>query len=109
MVMTDKIFEDRGYKRYRRAPLDPESVKYMYQKKFVDGASGKAKYFITARKWEFSVPNNPNYAGFEYEATLYAKNTHDAIGLTFHKSWTVDRVEACLETMWQTGMFEIDD
>lgn len=40
------------------------------------------------------------------ELQMYKKESHDAINLTFHSSWTLEMVENFMEKMWNTGMFD---
>ena len=46
------------------------------------------------------------FSGFEYETQLYRADTHDAVDIEFHNSWTIDLVEEHLEKMFETGLFD---
>jgi hypothetical protein len=43
---------------------------------------------------------------YEYSVQLYRKDTHDALDLLFHSSWTLEAVESCLENLFNTGLFD---
>lgn len=104
-------FTDRGYKQYRPTQFHSRWVSRCWQKRF-DDERGK-KYFIDINEWDnhdmkarMSRPEDcPDYS-YEYEMQMYAKDTHDAVNLTFLSSWTLDRVEEFVEKLWATGEFD---
>lgn len=108
---TDEDFIKRGYKKYSKTPFDSESVMYNFQKRF-DNENGK-KYFIDIRKidnrWmEDKYVNKSWYRPFtyEYSCQLYKKETHDALDIDFHSSWTIEQVENFVEKLFQDGLLD---
>lgn len=105
--MTDKAFLSKGFSEFRPTAFDSNGVEKCFQKRY-DDELGK-KYFITVRKWSAmlhaytGVESPPSY---EYEVQLYKKGSHDALDLMFHSSWNLEDVEAYVEAMWGTGLFE---
>lgn len=107
--MTDQELLDRGYKQYKPSPLCHKSIEACFQKRFDDDV-GK-KYFITVKKWEaVEHPYTHEKWGptYEYDVQLYDGDRDDernAIDLLFHSSWEVDKVEECMEKLFETGLF----
>lgn len=107
-VLTDEYFINRGYNKYDKTPLDTESVMYNFQKRFND-ENGK-KYFIDIHKFDNSwtkekYANQSWYKSYSYEYScqLYKKDTHDALDIDFHSSWTIEQVEEFVEKLFQSG------
>lgn len=103
-VLTDKMFEDAGYKEFGRGPLDNDHIEKHYQKRF-DDKTGK-KYFITANKWMAwkhpstgeKIPEN-----YEFEIQLSDKETDNPVNILLFGGWTLEAVEKRAEELWAMG------
>lgn len=105
--MTDEKLLSKGYTEFTPGPFDNEGVIQCFQKRFRDEKG--IKYFITVNKWEpFTHPHTGETFESSYEAStqLYRKDAHDAINMLFLSSWDIDDVEAYLESIFQTGLFD---
>ena len=97
----------KGYRPYNPIQFDPPGIVKRYQKRFRDDKG--TKYFIDAKEWEPMIHPRTGeviFSGFEYETQLYRADTHDAVDIEFHNSWTIDLVEEHLEKMFETGLFD---
>lgn len=104
-------FTERGYHQFKPSSLHNPNISRCWQRRFEDDV-GK-KYFIDINEWDnaemkahMSHPENCPDFSYEYELQMYAKDTHDAINLTFLSSWDIERVEAFVEKLWATGEFD---
>ena len=43
---------------------------------------------------------------YEYSTQLYRRDTHDAVDISFHSSWTLEQVEEHVEGLFKTGMYD---
>ena len=105
--MTDQELFDQGFYEYRPTPFDCDGVETCFQKRY-DDEYGK-KYFINVKKWrawKHPYTGEVTPPSYEYDVQLYKKDGHEAIDLLFHSCWTLSGVEAYLEKLWNTGMFE---
>lgn len=109
--MNDEYVLAKGYKEYTPTHFHNESIVKCFQKRFDDNI-GK-KYFIDINKWSWReiVPYYKRDKLFEdytyeYKIQMYKKDTHDAVDLSFHGSWTLEMVEDFVEDLWLTGMFD---
>lgn len=108
---TDEYFIERGYKAYPKTQFDSQLVVQNFQKRF--GNEYGNKYFIDIHKYSNEdLPNKYKqekwYTPFSYEYTcqLYRKDTHDAVNLLFHNSWSIEQVEEFVENMFQSGILD---
>ena len=106
-TMTREEILAHGYKQYAPIQFDSQWVTARFQKRFCDDI-GK-KYFIDIREWEpMEHPHTHEVypASYDYETQIYRKDTHDALDLNFHSSWTLEAVEEFMENLFNTGMFD---
>lgn len=105
--MTDKDLIERGYVEFSPSPFASDGITTCFQKWFKD-ENGK-RYFITVNKW---IEMRHPYTGatfpstYEYETQLYKKNTHDAVNILFHSSWSIEDVEDYMAIMFDSGLFD---
>ena len=105
--ITEQKLLDEGFQKFSPSRIDPDSVERCYQKRYDDETG--IKYFITIRKWKGWIhPYTGEKAEPAYECStqLYQKDTHNALDLTFHSSWTLEDVEKYLESLFDTGMYD---
>ena len=109
MVNTTNFVEEmkqqlaaRGFKKVP-VPVCVAVSKYVtefYQKKVID-ENGQVKYFINVEQYQSE--------GFEFEAVLYAKNTHAPCCIRMYAGWNLENVERSVETIYNCGEFERED
>ena len=89
----------KGFVEYPPASIDPKWVIGNFQKKYTDDKG--VKYFLTIRKWNMDMPYK-----YDYSTQLYKKGTHEAVNLEFSSFWTLEEVEAFIDTMFQQDMLD---
>lgn len=109
--LTDEIILQKGYKEYPPTRFHNSSIVKCFQKRFDDDV-GK-RYFLNIDKWYWGdvVPVHKKdewYCDYTYEFTcqMYRKNTHDAVDVSFHSSWTLEQVEEFMKQQWNTGLYD---
>ena len=109
--LNDEYILSKGYKEFSPTRFHNSSVVKCFQKRFTDDI-GK-RYFININKWYWGdiVPEYrkdewyQDYT-YEYEVQLYRKDTHDAVDISFHSSWTLEQDEEHMEKLFETGMYD---
>lgn len=105
--MKEKYILEKGYKEFKPTQIHSDRTSKCFQRRFDDDI-GK-KYFININKndWKGLLHKEveDSYI-YEYEVQLYSKDTHDAINMLFHSSWTLDQVEEFVENMFQSGTLD---
>ena len=102
--MTDEYLLERGYKKYKPAQFDNDSIIARFQKRF-DDSFGK-KYFINVIKWShYYVPENRRDKwwepfGYEYEVQVEMDDERP-LNLLFFSNWTIERVEKFMEEFFE--------
>lgn len=109
--LNDEYILSKGYKVYEPTRFHNSSIIKCFQKRF-DDDKGK-KYFIDINKWSWKSFMIEGKMGiwdkdttYEYTTQLYRKDTHDAVDISFHSSWTLEQVEEHMEKLFETGMYD---
>lgn len=109
--LTDEIILQKGYKEYSPTRFHNSSVIKCFQKRFDDN-EGK-RYFLDIEKWTWrDIPQEHKCKDwykeytYAYKCQMYKKDTHDAIDIEFHSSWTLEQVEEFMELQWNTGLYD---
>jgi hypothetical protein len=112
--MNDMVnyFETNGYKQCKS---NKENVVNIFQKKFLND-NDEIKYFITIEEFGFkasiydSMPKEAkeNYR-FQYNIQFNTKNAGTMNIEMFSSGWDLEKVEAHVETIFNTGLFHTYD
>ncbi len=104
-----KALLDRGYKEFRPGPFD--HGKRAFQKCFADG-NGVRRYFLTVYMHEPLIhPTTGENFGtaFEVNVQVYGEENHEPVDMLFHTEWKIDKVEAFMEKLFDTGILDAYD
>ena len=101
----DRVFEERGYKKYLREPHDCPEIVHMYYKRFKGDHC--IKYFIAAHLWELPTGNDGKpERNYEYTVYFNQIGKHCPLRLFFYAGWALDDVEEYCDKMYNSGLFE---
>lgn len=105
-MLSDKLFEESGYREYPKMSLDYETMEKHYQKRF-DDELGK-KYFINVDKFgRYFLPNGGQYVEecYEFNVQFKDKETNKPCNIKLFSGWTIEEAEKKVEEMWQSGLW----